>query len=314
MFKRTLLTGCSVLLALVFAMTGWSGNGSEMRDKRQYVATSGERLSALPYEDLSEEEISGLTYMREEEKLSRDVYAALGDVWGHWVFTRIVRSEQRHMEMVGQLLTKYGITDPVTDNTVGVFSDEGLQLLYDELVEAGSVSVAEAFRVGATIEDMDIDDLMDRLNQTNNVDIKTVYQNLMKGSRNHLRAFVYQLALQGGTYEAQFLSTEELAAITSAAPERGPVNENGEPANVRFRNGERFQDCVNIGDDAADSVDDGTLISRRGRGAGGSGGGQYGPGDGNGNGGNGPKDGTGNGRKSGDCVNQAIERLEMVLA
>ncbi len=65
-----------------------------------------------------------------------------------------------------------------------------------------------ALTVGATIEEIDIVDLFDRLEDVTHQDIQRVYQNLERGSENHLRAFVGQLASRGVTYEPQYLDPE----------------------------------------------------------------------------------------------------------
>jgi hypothetical protein len=165
-------------------------------------------VSALPYQDVDESEKTDLMYMREEEKLAHDVYLTLYNKWKHRAFSNIARSEQQHTDAIKSLLDKYALEDPYI-NTPGVFGNEELQTLYDELVAAGSVSLIEAFRVGATIEDLDIYDLKDAVSATDNSDIRTVYRNLTKGSENHLRTFVSQLARYGETYQAQYLSEEE---------------------------------------------------------------------------------------------------------
>jgi hypothetical protein len=302
MLRKTWLIGCSVVLGTLMAAPAWAGNGAGPG------AGSGACISSLPYEEVSEAEAAGLRYMREEEKLARDVYTAMNQLWAHWVFAHIVESEQRHMDRVGQLLEKYQLADPVVDDAPGVFTDAGLQALYGQLVAAGKVSLVAAFHVGATIEDLDIHDLGAALNLADNEDIRTVYQNLRKASRNHLRAFVYQLSLQGQTYAPQYLSLEEFQAIIDSAPERGPVDENGDPVDVG--GGSRWESGTPGQGAGGDCLLGGELLSRRAR-HGGNGGGGYGPGDGTGNGGNGPKDGTGNGRKAGKCVNNAHEGVEM---
>lgn len=185
-------------------------------------------VANLPIQDLSALEEVGLAKMREEEKLARDVYQVLHEKWGHHVFSNIAQSEQQHMDAIKALLDKYNMAAPVIDSTVGVFSDPELQALYDSLVEQGQQSLIEALKVGATIEDLDIKDLYDFLEETDNRDTKTVYQNLAKGSRNHLRAFTYQLSLNGVTYEAQFLTIEQINDIITSPQERGRVDENGE--------------------------------------------------------------------------------------
>jgi hypothetical protein len=171
---------------------------------------------------LSDAEVEGLLYMREEEKLARDVYLTLYDEWGVPVFQNIANSEQTHTNAVRNLLDRYDIEDPVADNDVGVFVNSTLQALYDQLVEEGSRSLADALRVGAAIEEIDILDLEERIAQTDNSDIQLVFENLMKGSRNHLRAFISNLKRQAGeTYQPQYLSQAAFESIVDAPTERG---------------------------------------------------------------------------------------------
>jgi hypothetical protein len=201
-------------------------------------------VRALPMQELSAEEEVGLTKMREEEKLARDVYQVLYQKWGHRVFSNIAQAEQRHMDAVKALLDKYNLPDPVTDSSVGLFTDPEMLDLYNSLVEQGQQSLIEAFKVGATIEDLDIKDLYDLLEQVDNEDIKTVYQNLAKGSRNHLRAFTTQLSLSGVTYEARFLTEEVINDIITSPRERGRVDANGRSGRGRSgygaMNGSRY--------------------------------------------------------------------------
>ncbi len=184
-------------------------------------------VASLPMQDLSPEEEVGIRQMREEEKLARDVYQALYQRWNDQVFANIIRSEQRHMDAVKALIEKYNLPDPVTDPTAGVFTDPGMKELYDKLVAQGSQSLVDALKVGATIEDLDLKDLYELIKTTDNTDIKFVYQNLAKGSRNHLRAFVSRLSLAGVTYQAQYLTQEEINDIITSPRERGQVDENG---------------------------------------------------------------------------------------
>jgi hypothetical protein len=141
-----------------------------------------------------------LTYMREEEKLARDVYLVLYDKWRLAIFSNISQSEQTHMDAIKTLLDRYGLPDPATAE-VGVFTDHALQKLYDDLIAQGSISEVEALKLGVIIEETDIDDLNAAIATTTRKDIKTVYNNLLQGSLNHLKAFVSNLAKYGVTYE-----------------------------------------------------------------------------------------------------------------
>jgi hypothetical protein len=164
-------------------------------------------------------EAAGLRWMREEEKLARDVYLALADLWDVRVFANIARSEQSHMDAVETLLDRYGLEDPVGANPAGVFSDPEIQGLYDALLARGRTSLVEALAVGATIEDLDIVDLRERA--TDVPDIARVYANLEMGSANHLRAFVTNLERRGASYAPAYLSQADFDAIVSSPRTRG---------------------------------------------------------------------------------------------
>ena len=212
----------------LFPMAAFSGyGGRQARPTVQGMILPG-ILVSLPYEELSMNEIAGLSLMREEEKLARDVYQYLYNEMDIAIFQIISTSEQRHMDAIKVLLDKYGLTDPAENNGAGIFTSPNLQDLYDALIASGIESPIAALEVGATIEDLDIYDLLELLNETDNEDIKTAYQNLLKGSRNHLRSFIYQLSLNGVEYDAQYLSDEEVEAIILTPHERGVYNQDGE--------------------------------------------------------------------------------------
>ena len=189
------------------------GQGLRLHDPSQTLPPAGE---------VDEQEIADLLWMREEEKLARDVYTTLGEQWGLPVFSNIARSEQTHMDAVLVLLDRYGVEDPVGDNPVGVFTDPELQALYDRLVAQGGESLADALKVGGAIEEIDILDLQERLANTDNADIRQVYQQLEAGSENHLRAFATTLQQQTGeSYAPQYMDQAAFDAIMSGANGHG---------------------------------------------------------------------------------------------
>ena len=96
-----------------------------------------------------------------------------------------------------------------------MFSNESLQVLYDDLVARGSASVEQALMVGASVEEIDILDLDRSMAKTDREDILLVYSNLRRGSENHLRAFVNNLERQGVKYSPQYLSFEEYDNLNS---------------------------------------------------------------------------------------------------
>jgi hypothetical protein len=223
-------------LLIMGGVTGWFLNGiqdtkevpietrttrSSSDDECIGLCLHSPAIAALPEQALSDEENSGLVFMREEEKLARDVYNVLYDTWGVQIFSNIAQSEQTHTEAVRTILTKYNITDPVTDDTIGVFVNRDLQKLYTDLTAQGTISIEEAFTVGTLVEDLDIADLQKQNAQTDNDDIKLVYENLMRGSRNHLRSFVSQLTSRGVAYEPKYITRSEFDAIIASTQEIG---------------------------------------------------------------------------------------------
>ena len=164
---------------------------------------------------LSEIEISNLQFMREEEKLARDVYLTLNEYWGTMtsVFSNIALSEESHTSTINYLLDKYDVEDPVASNEVGVFTNPELQELYHALVEKGSASLVDGLYVGALIEEVDMRDIVAAIDATDERAMILAYSNLLDGSKNHLRAFVSAVESEGLVYEAQVLDANEVQLI-----------------------------------------------------------------------------------------------------
>ena len=168
---------------------------------------------AASTEALTNAEARDLLFMREEEKLARDVYNAMHELYSQRVFSNIPRAEQRHMEAILGLLNAYGLDDPAKEDA-GQFSNEELQKLHDTLVAQGAKSKQDAFLVGALIEEVDIEDIVEAMERTDKADILAVYSNLLSGSERHLNAFVRNYeAISGKTYTAQKISQEKVDAI-----------------------------------------------------------------------------------------------------
>ena len=170
-------------------------------------------LNNLPIEALSDEEEAGLLFMREEEKLARDVYVYLYDLYPLPVFNNISKSEQRHTDAIKNLIDRYELEDPVSEDFPGVFKDKNLQSLYDELIKGGSIDRVSALMAGALIEETDILDIVELTKTVDNQDITMVYNNLLRGSHNHLKAFVNVLKVNGVNYEPVLLSQEHFDSI-----------------------------------------------------------------------------------------------------
>eukprot|EP00977_Amphora_coffeiformis_P019986 scaffold7748_cov156-Amphora_coffeaeformis.AAC.2 len=202
------------LLSVSYAK--WFGRNGRLGRKGRKNGGGTNNNQAVASTSLNAEEIEKLVFMREEEKLARDVYLTMAELYGDkvTVFDNIARSEQQHMDRVLTMLNQYGVEDPVVNNTVSAFTDKELGALYKDLVNEGAGSLRAALYVGALIEEIDIGDLQTSIALTNQAMIQNVYGSLLRASENHLRAFVRQLGYLGETgYTKQHLSQDQVDAI-----------------------------------------------------------------------------------------------------
>ncbi len=218
--KKKKISFFALTVALIFGFTACDNsqnpNNLVQSSQSDEAAEYADLVRALPapLDSIDETTAEDLQFMREEEKLARDVYITLYEQYNTRVFGYISHSEQAHMKAVLTLLNAYGVDDPVGDNGIGVFTNQDLQTLYNSLVQQGSSSLVEALKVGAAIEEIDILDLFERIdNNANYNDIVLVFGRLEKASENHLRAFVRNLSAQGVTYEPQYLDDATYAEI-----------------------------------------------------------------------------------------------------
>ncbi len=181
LIKVILATLLAITIAFPFAAAAYAA-GPEGQSSKDAAASSVQSQS------LTADEVYWLTYMREEEKLARDVYNYLYDKWQLRIFSNISKSEQRHTDSVKALLESYGVPDLSVEEP-GKFANPDLQALYDDLIKQGSTSLVDALKVGVLIEETDIADLDKAISATSHGDIENVYSNLKNGSLNHLKAF-----------------------------------------------------------------------------------------------------------------------------
>ena len=178
--------------------------------------------SSLPaFANLSAAEQQTLSFMREEEKLARDVYQVLYKTYPLRPFANIAAAEQQHMDALKHLVQRYQILDPVKTEQAGQFTDNSLTQLYQALIQRGQSSEIAALQVGALIEETDIQDLRKALANTQTPLLKQTYQNLLEGSYRHLQAFVRQLKQRQQAYQAQVLTPAELKQILQMDSGRG---------------------------------------------------------------------------------------------
>ncbi len=208
----------TTITAAVLAVTVASGLGAASAFASETPspgATSSSSASAAPSSEasssavassaapssparLSEDAKQDLIFSREEERMARDLYQLLADKYdGARPFSNIARSESRHFENVGALLSRYGIEDPSAGTSAGTYANDKLQNLYDEWKAKGETSLEEAYQVGIALEKRDIEDLKKMARSSVPTDVSGTYQRLLRASEQHLAA--YTAAAEGKT-------------------------------------------------------------------------------------------------------------------
>ncbi len=203
---------------------------------------------------LTEADTAHLIFMRSEEKLARDVYLTLAEMYPDQpVFLTIATTaEQTHTDTMATMLGKFKILDPEPGTAldtlppfeqIGVFENyyfaEYFADKYDFLVGLGGLGLFEALNVGALIEELDMHDI----NYCNDVfyqdypkplpeypdcgglsvtavrALQNSLGELLAGSESHLCAFVSQigpLMADDECYSAQYLTQHEVHDIITA--------------------------------------------------------------------------------------------------
>jgi len=179
---------------------------------------SDESIDDLENAVIGNEDKEALLFMLEEEKLARDTYRFLDDLWAINQFSNIKESEQSHMNAVIGLLEQFDIPYDILPD--GEFANSEIQELYDQFIIDGSIDEKMALRVGATIEDLDIVDLEDYLKSVTNDATISIFEKLQCGSRNHLKSFVSALERYETIYEPQYLTVDDYELIISSSNEQ----------------------------------------------------------------------------------------------
>ena len=226
--------GLVFLSAMLMTTNVTASNGQ--RGTTPGAATTG----AAATTSLDADEASHLMFMREQEKLARDVYLRFAEMYPELeVFSTIAtRSEQTHTDTIRDRLNQFNLTDPNPDtnnlpDSLGVFTGEEWGWYFAEkfieLTELGAENELAALYVGALIEELDMHDIADcpqvmvdagysdpcGLRHTDEKVLINAYRSLIDGSENHLRAYVGQIeaVIGAGNYQAQYLTQEEVNAI-----------------------------------------------------------------------------------------------------
>lgn len=140
--------------------------------------------------NLAEEQKEMLLFMYERQKLSRDVYDTLSNIYkNESTFALMKFAEQRHLNCTRELCEIYGVeTSSFNEENVGEFHSTVLQTLYNECILKGQESLLDALEVGEYLESADIVGLEQASVGMPN-DVVQVYHKLQQRNISHLGAF-----------------------------------------------------------------------------------------------------------------------------
>jgi hypothetical protein len=168
--------------------------------------------NAIPASDLSLEQKDTLAYMWDEERLARDLYLALNELYpSQTLYNIATKAESQHALSVEGLIEKYdlnilnapdytgGYSQEILNGYVaGEFTLDVIKDLYDTLYVKGSASLQDTLEVGCMVEVTDINDLdRDIEIAAGAEDLVLVFENLRSGSYSHYWAFDKALKSQG---------------------------------------------------------------------------------------------------------------------
>lgn len=218
MKTKILVIGIILILGTMLGFN--SCNQAPELNEVELLEKSATLNSKITSPDLVEGEAEGILFMREEEKMAHDVYVYFFEKYKLSIFSKISASETRHYDAVYKLITAFNLTDSST-GVEGTFNDPTIAALYLQLIAQGDVSVIGSLEAGALIEETDIIDISELIEETENPLIDTIYGNLLRGSRNHLRAFVSELAKHDVIYDPLLLDQELYDSIINSPKEPG---------------------------------------------------------------------------------------------
>lgn len=164
---------------------------------------------------LNELELKNLKFLWQEEKLARDIYSFYNITWNKETFAHIKQSEQTHMDAIKFIFNFYDMKF-TNDLDEGEFTYSILEEYYLKFTKTGSTSLKQALLNSILFEEMDIYDLQQFINNTNNLLLLKIYKLLQCGSRNHLRAYMELLNKEypNEVYVPTYLNKLEFDKIT----------------------------------------------------------------------------------------------------
>lgn len=169
---------------------------------------------------LTADEITFLYAIREDEKLEHDLYNLAFTKYPDLTqLNRFVSAATSHLEASERILTYYEVSFPSLSEE-GVFADETRQAIYNEKAQV-MTSISEVYQTLSLLEEENIQAYEAVLDDIENVNIKMLVENLLRASKNHLRALNKMIIAIGETYTPTIISVEDYEEIINTSFQRG---------------------------------------------------------------------------------------------
>lgn len=154
--------------------------------------------SKHPSESLTGQELQGLLYMAEKQKLHRDVYMAMDERTAIPLFNELYLGDAKNFDLISATIEAYGQENPVLNRGVGDFRRAEVQALYDEFINTVNNDLIEMLTFAVRMEEGTLEDIRNFMEQVDgNPDIRQLYTELLTGSYAQLDALDAEMKRHG---------------------------------------------------------------------------------------------------------------------
>lgn len=187
------------------ANISWWNCSANQNNFKQNLSNSWICLTNMATWTLTEEDKKLIQYSYSEEMLARDLYKYFYEKYDNSTFKNISESEQKHMDSVKRLIDAYSLETPKD------YWD--LKDAYANLKESWDKWLKEALEVWIKIEMLDIKDIINSIEKTENQYIRQVLANIWSASYMHMKSFILWLKNANLTTDidySEYLSSSDL--------------------------------------------------------------------------------------------------------
>ncbi|WP_300219197.1 DUF2202 domain-containing protein [Methanoregula sp.] len=179
-------------------------------------------FNALPKGELNATETADILLLQEEAKFAYDLNAALYGMHTTLPLLQDISNAAKvSMKVDDVILFRYDIPNPEKQKA-GIFTNPLLQQMYNNDLNTGLSSAADALRVSAQFTEMNIADLSAAIGRTDNQDLTYIYNHQMAVASNNLRQLSQAMSGYGVVYTPNYITAESYARIIASPMERIP--------------------------------------------------------------------------------------------